>query len=248
MTLTRFGLGLLLLFPFTNVQAQVGVAPPATHPWSIVLEGGYASGVSASMRGTNDQVQVDLEKDYNNSTYPFGDPNAWGDGFGIRGEYRFLPNNIGIYAALHSTSFITSDAFSDSGVMFINTASIGAKYSLDLSPAIDVFGRVGINGSFLGGHLAYTYGDVDLTTPNTRFGFELGLGADWNPWSILLIQAFVDYSDVNLLGKSYTAPATSPPNFLWSRALNDGANPNNPNDKPRTIDYLLSGIALGVRF
>ena len=254
MTTTRLA-SVLLLFPaFTIANAQTGVPPtPPMHPWTVAIEGAYASGVSASMRGTNSEFQSDLEKDYNNSHYPFGDPNAFGVGFGIQADYRFLPNDFGIYAAVRSAGFLTTETLiEDTAFMDVNTLAVGASYTYDLSNAFDLGAEAGINGSLIGGHIAYNTffyrGTTSITTPNTRFGFELGLRADWNPWAFLLVRAFVKYSDMNVIGKSYTPPPTSPPNPLLTRALNDGANPNNPNDKPRTIDYVLSGLAIGVQF
>jgi len=248
-SVVSFLFALLVMASLAKAQTTMPLhMQTANHPWTIVLEGGYASGVSASMRGTNAQFQSDIEKDYNNSTYPFGDPNAWGESVGVRVEYRFLPGNISAYTSARLTPFTTSNSAGDSAELAIGSISLGAQYSYDISPSLDVFGKAGINGSQIVGQLIYYFGTVNVPTPNDRYGFELGLGADWNPWSILLLRIFADYSDVNAIGKSYTAPAASPPYFILSRALNDGVNPNNPNDKPRTIDYLLIGIAFGVRF
>jgi opacity protein-like surface antigen len=249
----RFIVSFLFVFiaftPLANAQTAMPLhMQTAGSPWTIVLEGGYASGVSSSMRGTNAQFASDVEKDYNYSAYPFGDPNAWGAGGGARIEYRFLPGNFGAYAAGRLLSFTTSNATHDSATLAIGSISLGAEYIYDVSPSFDLFGKAGINGSLIGGQLVYTFGTANITTPNDRFGFELGLGADWNPWSIILLRAFVDYSNVNLIGKSYTPPDTSSPLGLFFPALNDGANPNNSNDRPRTIDYLLIGIGIGVRF
>jgi opacity protein-like surface antigen len=244
-------LSVLLSFTpcITLAQTAIPFRPqPEDRHWTITLEGGYASGVSASMRGTNAEFQSDIEKDYNNRTYPFGDPNAWGAGGGLRIEYRFLPGNFSAYASGRLIGFTTSDASKDSATLSVGSIGLGGKYTYDISRSLDLFASAGINGNLIGGSIVYTFGTVNITTPNSRYGFELGLGADWNPWSIILLRLFADYSDVNVIGKSYTVPAASPQNFLFSRALNDGANPNNPNDSPRTIDYFLFGIAAGVRF
>jgi hypothetical protein len=62
------------------------------------------------------------------------------------------------------------------------------------------------------------------------------------------IEASINYTNVNLFGKSYTAPiytrgaVFSAPN----NSINDGKNPNDPNDSSRIIDYL--SLRLGARF
>ncbi len=250
--LSRLGILVLFISLITISSAHAQTSPLSQQQnetrWSVSLQGGFAMGASASMRESYTQFQSDVEKDYNNSGYPFGGPNGSGGSWDLSAEYDFLTSPFGIYAAVRTTLFSTSDASNNTADLSAGTLSLGAQYSHPFWRAFDFVVQGGINGSLLGGQVVYEGWKTKITSPNYRFGLEAGLGIDWYPRNDFFMRPFADYADLNLIGKSYTSPGTSPPYLLATRALNDGANPANPNDHARTIDYLLIGVALGVRF
>jgi len=143
MARTWIGSGFLMLLTFADLQAQTGIPPKnenSGNPWTIVLEGGYASGVSASMRGTDAEFESEIEQTYNNSVYPFGDPNASGGMGAIRAEYRFLPGNISMYTAVRLGSFTTYDDNQDTAFLAMGSISLGIEYTYNLTSALDVYG------------------------------------------------------------------------------------------------------------
>src|SRR5207244_1728421 len=81
-----------------------------------------------------------------------------------------------------------------------------------------------------------------------RLGIELEVGERYHfTHSAFGIEASLNYTNVNFFGKSY-----APPDFRGSifntatNSINDGKNPNDPNDSPRVIDYI--SIRIVVRY
>jgi hypothetical protein len=254
MNLRNFRLSIIfsLVFPASlfveSAHAQSDRTDRST--FAVLLEGGYSSGVSSTMRGTNNEFASDIEKDYNNSKYPFGDPNAFGAQAGLIVRYRFSGSNLGLYSALHLTGFLTNGSspgpFSgDTADLSAGTFSLGGTYTYDLSQSFDILGRLGLNASLIGGLVDYSSSQT-LISRTTRLGYELGAALDWKPGKIFIFSLGVGYTNLNLIGKSYTTP--SQVGMIFGRALNDGANPNNPSDSPRTIDFLTFSLSGGIRF
>ncbi|HET7153439.1 MAG TPA: hypothetical protein VFJ29_06705, partial [Candidatus Kapabacteria bacterium] len=129
------------------------------------------------------------------------------------------------------------------------TGDIGGEYTLGrYTDLFNAFARVGVNGNVI-------HGSVDLGTEmNTLVYSEFRLGAEGEiggrlnfAGTPLAAEIGLDYTNANLIGKSYSAPGAQPPYPLHSRTLNDGANPNDPNDQSRTIDFLSLRIGAVVR-
>jgi hypothetical protein len=216
----------------------------------ILIEAGLPSGVSSSMRGTNAEFASDIQRDFNNRKYPFGDQNASGVQFGIEARYRFASSNLGAYAGLHLTAFGTYGSSSgqfagDSAYLGAGTFSIGGAYSYDLTPHFDLNGRIGLNASLVLGSVVTPFFTTKI--PATyRIGYEFGLNIDWKPGSLFVFSVGAGYANVNVIGRSYTSPPSGP--IILNRTLNDGANPNDASDNGRTIDFVSLNISAGIRF
>jgi len=211
---------------------------------------------SSSMRGTLYGFEQDFANGYNNHQYPFGDGRSFAANFGGHLAYRFRSEKSpGEYTYSHWSAFIgvqgTFFSVSDPAVfsnsdnnsfsILIATWTLGAEYTLgDPSDLFNAFGRVGLDANLISGSILYNYYFSTAITDAFRFGYEAEIGGRYNiPATPLAIEASVDYTDANLLGKNYVAPATlNNSNILRERALNDGANPNDPSDQSRTINDL----------
>lgn len=79
----------------------------------------------------------------------------------------------------------------------------------------------------------------------TRFGMALGAGTKVNlPVSNFFIKVSAAYHWTNLLGKDYTGTQIE----HSSIGLNDGANPDNPDDHSRSINVIMISLGIGYRF
>jgi hypothetical protein len=213
--------------------------------WSLSLGLGYDLPASSGMNGTRDAFESDIRRDYNNRSYPFGDDRALSGSFGGDLAYRF-PNSSWsalasdrVFLSYVDNGFAPNTAFSENASMFVNAFGLGAEYTLGTpSDRFNTFARGSLILSTIFGEVNYFTERTELT-PASRGGVDLMLGERWNmPFAPLALEASVDYLNANLIGKSYEAPSVSPPNTLRERALNDGANPNDPGDSPRTIAYI----------
>jgi len=128
--------------------------------------------------------------------------------------------------------------------------NFGAEYSLlPRWNTLNVYGRAGVSAQFITGFTNYSYGFGMFRTNVPvagRLGIEAELGGRWLiPSTPIALELSGGYVYANLIGKSYENPMTIPKNDLYERQLNDGANPNNPDDKSRIIDF--ASIRLGGR-
>ena len=246
-----FLVGLSLVASGAIAQNSVGVVPPdRAEPsrWLIQVAPEYMSGVSASMRGSVSDFERETQTTYTNSSYPFGSPGNAGLGASGLISYRFVPSSLGLYLAGNIDVLGTQGNTFSNIFMMTATASIGGAYTYDLSSVFSLVGRLGISTSIIGGSATYWFTHDTITAPVTaRQGFEVGGALNWNPGSFLAIGLSMMYQDLNVIGKSYTAPPP-PPAPLKTRELNDAANPADPNDHARTIDVLRTSLNLGVRF
>jgi hypothetical protein len=165
--------------------------------------------------------------------------------------HRYPASPWSALAAVNFTSFFT-DIFSGSYArMYLWTATVGTEYALgDFADSWNAFGRAGINASLIDGRLHYNslfFGVFDtFTNTALRFGFEGEIGGRYNLQSFpLTLETSVGYTNANLIGKSFEQPATRPPYTIDSTDLNDGANPNNPDQGAKTIDFV--SLRLGIR-
>jgi len=241
----------LFLMPLATPGLKAQTSNESQPFFTIELQGAYASGFSGSMRGTNAEFVREVQAGADYAKYPFGDPSTFGLQFGLEAAYRFRNSQFGLYSALHATGFESLDKptdsqFGDTAFLAMVTLGIGGEYYYDITSSVDFRGRLGVNFSRIGGNV--DIGGSQITAPNTsRLGFEIGANLDWKPVSFLVFTLQAGYTNANLIGKSYTAP-TDIGLFLGNHELNDGANPSNPSDNPKTIDFLTLGVAGGVVF
>lgn len=207
--------------------------------------------VSESMRGTDTDFKQELQKDYTNSRYPFSnDKNFFSLGWGGKVMYS-ITDNTDIYIGLSGNFFNKSSSVSNDQIfMMIIGTQMGAEYNfLPRGETINFFARGGLNINFIGGIVDYDYffGLYEARVPFAlRLGFDVEPGIRFLiPSTPIALELSGNYYHANLIGKSYTKPAVQPNSPLSERELNDGANPDNPNDVSRTIDFFQ--IKLGAR-
>ncbi len=219
--------------------------------WSICATGLYNFPASSSMRGTNEEFRADVMRDYNNRKYPFASPTY---AFGWSGKILYaLPSSGHTDLFLgFSGNFINSeqDNNHDQAFMAVWGVNLGVEYSLlPRWNTWNVFGRASISTQFIHGFTDYDFGlGVFRTNVPTagRLGAEAELGGRFViPSTPVALELSGGYLNANLLGKSYTKPPAVPNDDLYERQLNDGKNPDNPDDNSRTIDFL--SIRLGAR-
>jgi len=236
---------LLLVVSIFLLPLTLTAQPKLSGQWSLEGDFGYVIPVSTGMKGTSSQFQQDIQKSYNNSSYPFGDSRAFSGMGNVMLSYRFPSSSWSAYGAEYGFASsvdngIQRNTFLSENAELFNAATVlGAEYTLgEPSDRLNAFGRFGLALSLFTGDVNYFGNHLELT-PTFRGGIDLGIGGRWN-WDFapLAIEASISYFDANLIGKSYQAPGTSPPNQILERALNDGKNPNDPNDVSRSISYL----------
>ncbi|MDP4219338.1 MAG: hypothetical protein Q8916_04885 [Bacteroidota bacterium] len=238
---------LMLVFPLV-LQAQ----PKLSGQWSLEFDLGYSIPGSSGMNGRSAQFQQDIQKDYTNKSYPFGDSRAFNTVGSAILAYRFPSTPWSVYGAEYGFGSFVDNGFkrntilSENAELFTSASALGAEYCLgEPSERLNAFGYLGIALSYITGDVNYFGNHVEII-PSFRGGVDLGIGGRWN-WSFapLALELTLSYFNANLIGKSYEAPAAEPPNQILERALNDGKNPNDSNDASRSISYL--SLRLGGR-
>jgi len=219
--------------------------PKLPGQWSLAFDFGYSLPASSGMNGSSSEFQQEVQRNYNNKSYPFGDKRAISTITAAMVSYRFPSTAWSIYGAEYGFVSTVDNGFAKYGFLSENAeldnvaTVLGAEYTFgEPSERLNAFGRFGIGFSLFSGNVNYSNSHVDLAA-TFRGGVDLGIGGRWN-WSFapLAIEASVSYYNANLVGKSYQAPDATPPSQILERALNDGKNPNDPNDVSRTIAYL----------
>lgn len=245
------GLCIACTFPLLLWAQEDTSSPVAKRRWSINAWANMNIPVSASMRGSIADFRADISRDYNNKSYPFRlDDMQYAAGWGVRTFYG-LTENTNLYLGFSGNFFNTlSTASRDEAFLAIWSFQIGAEYSLfPRTSVFNVFGRADVAANWLGGFTDYDFffGVFRTKVPRTgRIGIDAETGVRFLiPGTAVALEASTCYTNANLLGKSYTKPSVSPPTALHERELNDAKNPDDPNDAPRTIDFLQ--LKLGAR-
>jgi hypothetical protein len=203
-----------ILFSFI-ISNQIFAQTKLPGQWSLMLSGNYFTnfGISEAMRGTGEEFFNDLSKDYNNSKFPFGESGTQSFNFGGQLAYRFPESNFSPYLSINLIYFFLekSDAAYLSNParasMTIFGWSLGCEYTLGLpSELLNILARIGINTSTIVGNVNY-FDETDVNAA-IRFGFETELGGRLNiPGTPLAVELMTNYSNINLIGKSYSNPA-----------------------------------------
>ncbi len=246
------GAALLALAP-SGAPAQIATLDGA---WSLLLSLSSSYPISPSMRANGTEMALDILGDtaYTTMRYPFGDPSTTGHGWGGDLAYRFPESDVSAMAGLNLVTFIARDAGGQQARLSILTFSAAGEYALGGARDIwNTFVRAGINLSLIGGDIRYVDTirldpplplrvpvDIRTEVPTaTRLGIQTEFGGRVNlPGWPLSVEASAIYTNANLIGRSYT-PARKGGNIgLAERGLNDGADPDNPLDRSRTIDFL----------
>ncbi len=251
-----FGSFFLIIFLAFSAYAQ----DDAPHgQWSFAAFSGINISISSAMHGTIEDYHSAIENGTTATQYPFGGNHT--HSIPVQGQiaYRYAKSPMSIYLAASASSFNTGFGFrySPSGryTMTIGTTTAGLEYTLgQLYQHWNFFGRLGLNSSLIVGNYRIRnqdrFMDVALSNNGTRYGIEMEIGERYNiSRSPIGIEASLNYTNVNLIGKSYTDPALN--QGLFSRGsgdINDGKNPNDPNDNARVIDYLSLRVGARIYF
>ena len=226
--------------------------------WSAVIFGSFQYSISGSMQGNIVQYENALAAGSTPKQYPFG-ARPFSGGFGVQIERRFEKSAFSYYFGASGSSFNVGYGFRNSPggrfTMSILSSDLGIEYTLGQTyQTWNFYGRVGIvpsiitgsNRSGAGGN-RFTYDSLRSNSTDSRFGMELEIGERYHfPRLPIGIEASINYTDVNVFGKSYIAPVSYGALFGGTGSINDAKNPNNPNDNPRVIDYF--SFRFGGRF
>ncbi len=261
MNRTRVLITAIALFACTTLHAQMNpvLRQETKHDtlrgeWSLSLNSGYDYTASASMHGSMADFVSDFSKDYNNSKYPFGDNSTVASSFGGDVAYRFRGSNISAFFEMQYHQFYANDQQTPEtkAYMAVLCNIFGAGYTLgNRYDLFNAFANAGIAFNDIHGSIDYlinTNSGMNTAIPATlRLGFVGEVGAGYNlPETMVGFHVSVGYTDANFIGKDYTAPNAMPPAPLPSRSLNDGANPNNPDDQSRTIAFISLRFGLTI--
>ncbi|MFI5264621.1 MAG: hypothetical protein ACHQM6_08910 [Candidatus Kapaibacterium sp.] len=228
--------------------------------WSIAVWSGGQYSLSSSMHGDIGQYEAALAGGKTSVQYPFGSNQAFSMAFGAQVEYRIEQSQISWYASGYGQSFNAGYGFrgSTSGrfTMTILSTAAGIQYTLGQTyQTWNFYGRVGIVPSIISGSNRsgngnrFFYDSLRVNSVDSRFGMEVEFGERFRiPRWPIGIEASINYTNVNLFGKSYTAPVSPGALFGVSASINDGKNPSDANDAARTIDFLSLRIGARIYF
>jgi hypothetical protein len=246
---------LFLIMPIVVMAQQETQNTVLSRKWSISGWGSQIYPVSSAMRGTSAQFREEIATDYNNTVYPFKDeegssPNSslFTLGFGGKLSYH-IEEQTALFLGIGG-QFLSKRQSKDKAFLFFYSTILGTEYTLfPKHTHLNFFGSAALSLNFIGGNVEYDYffGNSETMIPAVfRLGVEGELGARYIiPSTPVAVELSGNYALTNLIGKSYTKPSAKPNATLPERELNDGANPDNPNDNVRTID--LFQIKLGVK-
>ena len=224
--------------------------------WSIAISGGSQFCASAAMHGDIAEYETALSNGTTPGQYPFGGYRAYSIGFGAQVGYRFQESPWSLYAGGYGSSFNAGYGFRNSPggrfTMTIVSAVAGIEYtSGQLYQRWNFYGRLGLVPSIISssnrtGQNRFS-DPLRINSASSRFGMEIEIGERYHfPRLPIGIEATINYTNVNLFGKSYITPNLNQGLFAAPSSINDGKNPSDPNDNPRTIDYL--SLRIGARF
>src|ERR1051325_3825759 len=151
-------LSLLAILCATGLRAQ----PKLPGQWSLAFEGGLSLPISSAMLGNAAEFRADLQKDYNNRRYPFGDKRALSGVFGGMLSYRFPKSAWSSYAASHfffsyaDNGFPYNSALGQNASLFVSATTFGAEYTWgEPSEPLNAFARGALALSLVGGQVNY---------------------------------------------------------------------------------------------
>jgi len=229
--------------------------------WSMAITSGFNYSLSSSMHGDIGDYEAALASGATPAKYPFALNRSFGAGYGLSGEYRFARSPISLYATGYGNSYRAGYGFRNSPggsfTMTIVSLAAGIEYTTGQTyQTWNFYGRMGIvpstittsNRSTAGGN-RFAVDSLRSNSIDARTGLEIEVGERYHiPRWPIGIDISINYTNVNLIEKSYTAPAYNT-GALFSpvnNSINDGKNPNDAADNPRTIDYL--SLRVGVRY
>jgi hypothetical protein len=256
-----FGSLIVLFFP-QLCRAQENDEMPEKGIWSAGIFTTFQSSVSSSMHGDIAQYESSLAGSTTPAQYPFGGNKAYSIGFGLQVDYRFVRSPYSLYLGGYGLGFNAGNGFRNAPgerfTMTILSANCGIEYTFGQTyQHWNFYGRFGLVPSIItssnrlgGGRNTFFFSDsLRSNTVDSRLGMEIELGERYHfsrmPFGI---EASINYTNVNLIGKSYTKPNYSSGALFASpnNSINDGKNPNDPNDNARVIDYFQ--VRIGGRY
>jgi hypothetical protein len=256
-----FGSLIFLFFPGLCL-AQEDDESPAKGVWSVGIFTAVLSSASSSMHGDIAQYESSLAAGTTPAQYPYGGNQANSIGFGLQADYRFVKSPYSIYLGGYGLSFRAGNGFRNAPegrfTMSILSTNGGIEYTFGQTyQHWNFYGRFGLvpsiitssNRSGKSGNNNFFSDSLRSNTVDTRLGMEIEIGERYHfsrmPFGI---EASINYTNVNLFGKSYTKPNYSNGALFASpnNSINDAKNPNDPNDNARVIDYL--SIRIGGRY
>lgn len=252
-----FGSFFLLIFLVSPARCQEDI-PHAQ--WSFAALGGINYSVASSMHGSIEDYRAAMQNGTTAFQYPFGSNHAHSIPVQAQIAYRYAKSPFSLYLTAAGSAFNAGNGFrfSTSGryTLSVGTGTIGIEYTFgQLYQHWNFFGRFGINSNIING--SYRSGgqnrflDTMFNSSGQRYGCEVEIGERYNiSRSPIGIEASLNYTNVNLIGKSYTTPVLSQGGLFGggrnSGDINDGKNPNDASDNARVIDYL--SFRLGARY
>ncbi len=250
-----FGSAFLLFF-----AGLVSAQEKPTGVWSVAISSGFNYSVSSSMHGDIGQYEEALKSVTTSAQYPFALNRSFGGGLGANAEYRFAKSPLSLYVGAYGSSFNAGNGFRNSSggrfTMTILSLAAGIEYTFGQTyQTWNFYGRIGIvpttinTSNRTGNGNRFSFDSLRINATEARTGLEIEVGERYHFHRLPFgIEASVNYTNANLIGKSYSAPVYQTGFFGRGQngSINDGKNPNDTSDNPRTIDYL--SLRVGVRF
>lgn len=249
----------LFLILFLSIQSVSfsQTDKPSSKQWSLMLMGNFNTnfGVSTAMQGNFSEFYSDNYQYGDVRQFPVNDPSMSIYLAGVQLAYRFPESSFSLYSNM-LTNFLVINSknaqyttpsgiqtMSTSGTCYISTFALGCEYSMgDRTQLWNIFGRLGLNVSAIYGTVADNIATLNVVT-NVRSGFEAEFGGRLNiPSTPLALELSANYCDYNLIGKRRISQSNL---GLFDIDLQDSQNPQYPNIKSKTIDFL--SLRIGIR-
>jgi len=252
-----FGSVFFLFFP-SKSKGQDVEDDPMPGGWSLGVSTGFQYAVSSSMHGEITEYESALAAGATAAQYPFAGNRAYAIGFGAQIEKRIRRSPVSLYVNAYGMSLRAGNGFRNAEggryTMTVLSTSGGIEYTFgQLYQSWNFYGRIGIVSSTIGisnrGSSDRFSDSLRLSGSDSRIGIEIEVGERYHfPRSAIGIEASINYTNVNLFGKSYTDPANAGGLFSRGSFINDGKNPDDANDTPRTIDFLSLRVGARIYF
>jgi hypothetical protein len=254
-----FGSLLLLVFFTRKVAAQTVEGDVPQPRWSAAYFGSFQYTTSAAMQGQIADYETALAHGKAPAKYPFANQ-PYAGAVGFTTEHRFEKSPIGIYFSLSVLNFNEGNGFRNSPEprfsMSIFSTCLGIQYIFgQVYQTWNFYGRLGFVPSSIsstnrstGTNRFFTSDSLRNNTLDTRQGLEFEIGERYHFLGTSFgIEASLNYTNVNLFGKSYTKPVLGSGSlFNVNNSINDGKDPSDPNDNARVIDYF--SVRIGARY